>query len=665
MCGITGFIDFSRQLSRDELEPTVARMTETLVHRGPDDGGVWVDREVGIALGHRRLSIIDLSPQGHQPMLSQSGRYVIVFNGEIYNFQEIRRELDVDGKTSLAWRGHADTEVMLAAFERWGIEESLKRFVGMFAFALWDRHERQLLLVRDRLGEKPLYYGTCGKTFFFASELKALLQFPAFRPEINRNAVALYMRHSCIPAPYSIYNGVHKLLPGTMLTIAADAQGWSGVPSFTPKPYWQARSVAQNGVAEPFNGNDAEATEHLDRLLRVAVQGQMVADVPLGAFLSGGVDSSTIAALMQAQSSRPVRTFTIDYGEKQFSEAAHAKAVARHIGTDHTELSVTPVQALGVVTKMATIYDEPFADASQVPTFLLAQLTRKHVTVSLSGDGGDELFAGYNRHFRGRELWRLLKRWPVSIRRGIAFFLTSASPQSWDQIFGCLSWALPSNYRERVPGERLHKLAGILAAKSADALYYGLVSHWGDPLSVVQNASEPLTVVTDMSHWPNLDDFAQMMMYLDLVSYLPDDILVKVDRAGMGASLETRMPFLDHNVVEFAWKVPLSMKIRKGQGKWLLRQVLYRYVPPGLIERPKMGFGMPLSVWLRGPLKDWAESLLDEKRLREEGYFNPGPIRKKWQEHLSQRCNWQYQLWDVLMFQEWLAEQKNVVRRTP
>lgn len=659
MCGITGFIDLSRHLSRDELEMTVARMTETLVHRGPDDGGVWSDRDAGIALGHRRLAIIDLTPQGHQPMLSPSGRYVMVFNGEIYNFQDIRNELDGNQAISPVWRGHSDTEVMLAAFERLGVEEAVKRFVGMFAFALWDRHQKQLFLGRDRLGEKPLYYGTCGKTFFFASELKALLHYPAFRPEINRNAVALYMRHSYIPAPYSIYDGVHKLLPGTILTIGADVQGWSGSSSFVPKPYWQARSIAQNGVVEPFTGTDTEATEHLDRLLRAAVQRQMVADVPLGMFLSGGVDSSTIAAVMQAQCSRPVRTFTIDYGEKIFSEADHAKSVAHHLGTDHTALSVAPEQALEAVTRMATIYDEPFSDASQVPTFLLSQLTRKHVTVCLSGDGGDELFAGYNRHFRGRELWHAFKRWPVGMRRGIATFLTSVSPQAWDRIVGWLNWALPVNYRERVPGERLHKLAGILAANSPEALYYDLVSHWKDPLSVVRNASESLTVVTDRGQWPSLDDFTHMMMYLDLVSYLPDDILVKVDRAGMGVGLETRMPFLDHSIVEFAWKVPLSMKIRSGQGKWLLRQVLYRYVPPKLIERPKMGFGMPLSVWLRGPLKEWAESLLDEKRLREEGYFNPGPIRKKWGEHLSGRINWQYHLWDILMFQEWLTGQKN------
>jgi len=588
-------------------------------------------------------------------MLSASGRYVVVFNGEIYNYREIRRELDeLPQNGSSPWRGHSDTEVMLAAFDAWGLENAVKRFVGMFAFALWDRKEHHLFLVRDRLGEKPLYYGWAGKTFLFGSELKALRAYPGFRNEINRDSLSLYMRHNCIPAPYSIYSGVPKLVPGTILTI--NGRGDVGQTS-APKPYWQAGKIAVQGAMEPFQGSESDAVSNLDTLLREVISRQMVADVPLGAFLSGGIDSSTVVALMQALSPQPVKTFTIGFRESAYNEAEYAKSVARHLGTDHTELYVTGADALEVIPRLPTLYDEPFSDSSQIPTFLVSRMTRSHVTVSLSGDGGDELFGGYNRHFWGKDIWSKMNRVPCGMRSLIANFISSFSPQSWDQAVSHISHILPKKYKEVFPGDRMHKLAEVLAAESPELMYYGLVSHWKDPVSLVIGAAEPLTIITDRAQWPRLDDFTQKMMYLDLVTYLPDDILHKVDRAGMGVSLESRMPFLDHRLVEFAWRIPLSMKIRDGQGKWLLRQVLHKYVPRELIERPKRGFGIPIDNWLRGPLRSWAEALLDERRLRVEGFLNPAPIRSKWEEHLSGKRNWQYHLWDILMFQSWLEDQ--------
>jgi asparagine synthase (glutamine-hydrolysing) len=641
MCGIAGILGSSDP----ELRTAVQRMISSIRYRGPDDSGVWIDERLGIGLGHARLSILDLSPEGHQPMVSANGRYVISYNGEVYNFAELRTELE---QASAKFRGHSDTEVMLAAFEEWGIEKAVPRFVGMFAFALWDKQTRTLTLGRDRLGEKPLYYGWQGEAFLFGSELKALRAHPEFRAEVDRNALALLLRHNYIPAPYSIYQGISKLSPGCLLTVLLSQRN----PQIAP--YWSGKQAIETGLAHPFEGSESAAVSALEALLKDAVGQQMVADVPLGAFLSGGVDSSTVVALMQAQSSRPVKTFTVGFHEEGYDEAPHAKSVARHLGTEHTELYVMPKEAMSVIPRLPALYDEPFSDSSQIPTFLVSELARRHVTVSLSGDGGDELFGGYNRYFWATNIWRRVGWAPQPMRSALAGALMALPPSAWNGVFMGLSRFLPVGWRYANPGDKLHKLAEVLAVRTPEEIYLDLVSHWKQPTEVVRGSHEPPTVLTDPARWADLPDFEQRMMYLDQMTYLPDDILTKVDRAAMGVSLETRVPFLDHRVVEFAWSLPLSMKIRHGQGKWLLRQVLYRHVPKELMERPKMGFGVPIDMWLRGPLKGWAEELLDEARLQREGYFNPRPIRRKWAEHLTGRRNWSYYLWDVLMFQAWL-----------
>lgn len=646
MCGFAGFLSLQ---AAQWGEPILQRMADTMVRRGPDDAGYWLDVEAGIGLGHRRLAVVDVSQAGHQPMTSGSRRYVIAFNGEVYNHSGLRQQVG-DG---VAWRGHSDTETLLAAFDVWGVDAALERCVGMFAFAVWDRQARTLTLGRDRLGEKPLYYGWQADTFLFGSELKALKAHPACRAEIDRNALALLMRHNYIPAPHSIYQGIRKLLPGTLLTVSLQQRDAS------PRRYWDARQVVTEGLAQPFGGSPEDAVTALDRLLKDAVAGQMIADVPLGAFLSGGVDSSTVVALMQAQSSRPVRTFTIGFNEAGFNEAEHAKAVARHLGTDHTELYVSAREALDVIPRLPGLYCEPFADSSQVPTFLISQLARRHVTVSLSGDGGDELFGGYGRYMLGQQLWGKLARVPLRLRVALAKTITRISPQQWDLLLpGPVRSLLPTRLAQVHIGDKLHKGAGVMTAHSAAALYRLLVSQWLQPEQLVRGGVEPLTVLTDPRQQPQAGEFVHQMMALDLLTYLPDDILAKVDRAAMGASLETRVPLLDHRVVEFAWSLPLNYKLRDGKSKWPLRQVLCKYVPRDLIERPKMGFGIPIGAWLRGPLRDWAENLLNAARMQQQGYLNPAPIREKWAEHLSGRRNWQYHLWTVLMFQAWLADQE-------
>lgn len=642
MCGFAGFIDASFSAPPTGWRSLLACMGDAIAHRGPDDSGTWLDTQAGIGLSHRRLSVLELSFAGHQPMISASGRFVIVFNGEIYNHLDLRKELDCS-----AWRGHSDTETLLAGVERWGLERTLQRSVGMFALALWDQTDRSLTLARDRLGEKPLYYGRQGKTFLFGSQLKALKVHPSFEAKIDRDALASYLRFCYVPSPLSIYQGVFKLPPGTLMRISA---GDRRLPE--PKRFWSLREIVDQGMSQPFQGSDADAVSALETKLLDAVRLQQIADVPLGAFLSGGIDSSTIVALMQMQSTRQVRTFTIGFKETGYNEAEHAKAVAKHLGTDHTELYVNPQDAQNVIPRLAELYDEPFADASQIPTCLVSHMARAQVTVSLSGDAGDELFGGYTRYTLARQLFR----YPLPLRKIFAASVTALSPMAWNQLYNRGAHVLPKSMRVDLLGDKIHKLANIIGAKNAPELYRGLVSTWSTPETVVIGSKEPITLLEDRSFWGAETAIEHSMMVLDALTYLPDDILVKVDRAAMGVSLETRVPFLDHRVVEFAWQIPLSMKIRDGQGKWLLRQVLYKYVPEIIAERPKMGFGVPIGSWLRGPLKSWAAALIEPKRLAREGFFDSAPIRRKWVEHQSGSRNWAYPLWSVLMFQAWLDE---------
>ena len=645
MCGFAGYWQ-SNGINDVEGQAQILKMIETLIHRGPDGEGTWEDPIVGLALGHRRLAIQDLSLAGKQPMLSVSQRFVITFNGEVYNAPALFKELNENGE-GISWRGHSDTEIMLACIESWGLLNAVKRFIGMFAFALWDRQEHQLHLVRDRLGIKPLYYGYQRKALLFGSELKALRGHPSFQGEINRNALALFFRHNVIPTPYTIYQNIHKLQPGTILTFAS--------PSEKPisLTYWDAWTIAEAGQENMFLGDYEEAVIELEHLLKDAIQLRLLSDVPLGAFLSGGIDSSTVVALMQNQSAQPVRSFSIGFSETEYNEAPHAAAVAQHLGTNHTELFVTPADAVAALPQLPTIFDEPFADSSQIPTFLVSQLTRQHVTVALSGDGGDELFCGYNRYLWAGPLWNQLGRLPKFTRKGMSWGLHALSVEQWNQLYRVSEPIVPIRWRMQAPGRNAHRLAEILALTNERALYRGMVSHWDE--SPVFDTQEPITRLTG-TRQPHCHSFTEWMMAQDLVTYLPDDILTKVDRASMAVALEARVPLLDHRVVEFAWSLPLEWKLRQKTGKQILRDVLYKHVPRHLIERPKMGFGIPLDRWLRHDLRDWAEDLLDERKIKQQGYLNNVPIRNKWNEHLSEKSNWQYHLWDVLMWQAWYEQ---------
>lgn len=652
MCGLAGL--WSPGGDAEKLLAQAARMANTLAHRGPDDSGSWCDADAGYAVGHRRLAVVDLSPNGHQPMVSSSGRWVIAFNGEIYNHRKLRRLLESE-KPAPAWKGHSDTETLLACIDAWGVETTLDRVVGMFAIALWDRNERCLTLIRDRLGEKPLYYGWQGNTFLFSSELKALRAHPSFRGDIDRNALTLLLRHNCIPAPHSIFMGIFKLLPGHILRMPFQTPHSS--ERLVSTPYWKLNTVVASGQQNPFRGSEVEAIDALEKQLQASIRDQMLADVPLGAFLSGGIDSSTVVALMQAQSTQPVRTFTIGFAESGYDEAADAKGVAEHLGTEHTELYVQPKDALGVISSLPSIYCEPFSDSSQIPTYLVSKLARQHVTVALSGDGGDELFGGYNRYLAARRAWARIQQMPLVARHWTSSMLRAVPPGRWDKLVGAISPLLPQRMQLATPGEKAHKLAKVVTLDSDRAYFQALTSHWDKPGDIVIGGAEPMTQLTDPEAWPQTDSFEHSMMAMDGQTYLPDDILVKVDRAAMANSLETRVPLLDYRVVELAWRMPLGLKIRHGDGKWLLRQVLARHLPPSHFERPKMGFSIPIDSWLRGPLREWAESLLDEQRLQSEGYFEPLPIRQMWDAHQSGNRNWQYHLWTILMFQAWLGAQ--------
>ncbi len=644
MCGIAGFID---RTVRDP-EGVCGAMTAAIVHRGPDDSGCWFAPEVGLAMGFRRLSIVDLSAAGHQPMASASGRYVLTFNGEIYNHAQLRAELEALNAAP-AWRGHSDTEVLLAAVERWGLRGALVRAVGMFAIALWDREQRRLSLARDRAGEKPLYYGRAGPAFLYGSELKALRAHPHFRAHIDRGALALYLRYNYVPDPLSIYQGIERVPPGTIVEV--DELGRHAAA----QAVWTLASAADPANHPAFDGDDAAAVDTLERVLGEAVGLQMVADVPLGAFLSGGIDSSLIVALMQRRATQPVRTFTIGFTEPDYDESPHARAVARHLGTQHTELLVTPAEAMAVIPRLPAMYDEPFGDSSQIPTHLVAQLARQHVTVSLSGDAGDELFGGYNRYTWAGRLSRV-RRLLGPARHLAVRSIRVAPPARWTQLLSGGRRFLPRGLWQAQAGDKLHRAADLLAGSTSD-MYRSLVSHWPAPAQLVLNGYEPPTPLTELMSRPTGRGFQESMMYWDFHTYLLGDILVKVDRAAMAVSLETRIPMLDHRVIEFAWSLPLRMRLRNGSGKWLLKALLSRYVPSALTERPKSGFAVPIDTWLRGPLREWAETLLAESRLREEGFFDPVPIRQKWLDHLSGRRNWAHWLWDVLMFQSWHEEQ--------
>jgi asparagine synthase (glutamine-hydrolysing) len=647
MCGIVGF--FTPEPS-PEAPQILRRMNDTIAHRGPDAQGHWFDPTCGVALAHRRLAIVDLSAEGQQPMHSASGRYTIVFNGEVYNFQRIRAELEPLGHR---FRGHSDTEVMLAAFEQWGIAASLRRFVGMFAFGLWDAQQRELTLARDRLGKKPVYYSLTNGRLIFASELKALRAFPGFDARVDRQALALYLRHMYIPAPHSIYESAGKLEAAHFMRFAARG---STVVELERQCYWDATQLQAAASHAPVSSLD-EATNQLDELLHDAVDLRMIADVPLGAFLSGGIDSSLIVALMQSLSSRPVRTFTIGFNEDKYNEAHYAKAVARHLGTDHTETYLTPKETLAIIPKLPLIYDEPFADSSQIPTALVCAMARQHVTVALSGDGGDEGFGGYTRYSQARDMYGRMSHAPPWLLRSMSRNIPRVPVALWESLARMARPFTLGKLRTEGFGYRILRLADRLGCSTPQDLYRHLISYWSAPARLVIDGQEPSTLLANAPAKQDLDQFTEQMMLLDTLTYLPDDILVKVDRASMAVALEVRAPLLDHRVLEFAWRLPLALKLHDGRGKIVLRNLLSRYVPPELFERPKTGFGVPISRWLRGPLRDWVENLLDERRLEREGYFNPRPIRNVWHSLQTGKSDWPYGgelLWGVLMFQAWL-----------
>ncbi len=634
MCGIVGYF----QTSTPAEDSIVSAMAERIAHRGPDGSGAWSDSEAGISLGHRRLAILDLSPAGHQPMISADGRYILVFNGEIYNHQSIRAEIDAASWSS-GWRGHSDTETLLAALQLWGCEAVLKKLNGMFAFALWDRERRVLTLARDRAGEKPLFYGTLDKGVVFGSELRALAAHPNWRAEIDPDVLALYLRHGYVPDPHCIYRGIKKLPPAHWVEI--DANGWAD-----PVPYWELGAFV---TQERRTGSPEELLDELEERLFKAVGMRMVADVPLGAFLSGGIDSSVVVALMQAQSSQPVKTFTIGFEIAGFNEAEHAKAIASHLGTDHTELYLTPKDALKVVPDLPVHWDEPFADSSQIPTLLLSKMTREHVSVALSGDGGDELFCGYKRYEQGYALHQRLKSLPGPLRMMLSSALSATPVGTVNRAMSMM----PLRYQNLALGDRLRKLGDILHNSEGPDFYRRLLSIFQSPAALVPGAQEAASLLGRNDDWPDLDDFREMMMYLDTMTYLPGDILTKVDRASMAVSLEARVPFLDHELMEFAWSLPLDLKLRDGKAKWPLQQILGRHVPAQLFDRPKMGFGVPIEHWLSGPLRDWAEDLLSEASLSQSGLLDPLPIRKLWTEHVTGQRRWHHQIWAILMFQAW------------
>ena len=647
MCGIAGLFEPEPATAADQLGRLARQMAGALTHRGPDDSGAWTDPSAGVAFAHQRLAVIELGPEGHQPMESSDGRWVVSYNGEIYNYQRLRRRLVGEGAS---FRGGSDTEVLVTAVQRWGLEASLEAFEGMFAMALWDRHRSELHLVRDRLGEKPLYYGWVGNRLAFASELKGLCRLPEFAGELDRDAVALYLRHNCVPAPRTVYQGVAKLPPGSIFSAGMGLRRGRLPPV---KTYWSARQAVESARQRPLSGPPEAMADKLEAALSESVAARMVADVPIGAFLSGGVDSSVVVALMQQHSCRPVRTYTVGFADRTFDESAEAAAVAAHLGTEHTPLRVSDSDASAVIPDLPEIWDEPFGDISQIPSLLVSRLARSQVTVSLSGDGGDELFAGYNRHALLERLWHRSAVLPDPVRRLAGLTLKRLPPGAVDGAARITSALIP-RWQVRNPATKVSKVGKVLLASGPEDAYLSLVSHWGDPESMVLGAGFAPSLASSPEQWPALAGITEQMLWLDLVGYLPDDILTKLDRAAMSTSLETRVPFLDRAVLDLAWRLPMAMKLRRGTTKWVLRQVLYRHVPKTLVERPKMGFGLPIGAWLRGPLRPWAEELLAAPRLRRQGLLDPKPVTRAWKQHLGGRQDLGYELWDVLALQAWL-----------
>ena len=652
MCGFAGYFSKS-ELNSYNSEEILLKMGLVIKHRGSDDSGIWYKKNSKIGFTHRRLAVQDLSSAGHQPMISCSGRYVIAYNGEIYNHKLLRERVEKYTDTKIHWKGGSDTETLLACIESFGVEDTLRSIVGMFAFSLWDCKDSSLILARDRFGEKPLYYGMQNNTLLFGSDLKSLKQHPSFQGEINRNSIALLMRYGYIPAPSSIYVGIKKLLPGSFIKFD------SGASLECFKQYWNFSNIVNdsNINIKSHSQSYEKSVEKLEIVLGDAIERQMIADVPVGAFLSGGIDSSTIVALAQSRRVDPIKTFTIGFDKESYNEAQHAKKVARHIGTEHIEMYVTPEDAIDVIQQIPNIYTEPFADPSQIPTYIVSQMTKKHVTVGLSGDAGDEIFSGYNRYVLTEKYWNKIEKTPYFLRLIMSKGIEKFSPNQINKMFLATQGLFSVKHQQVNIGEKLHKVSIALKAKTSDDLYLSMISRWQNPEDLVLGVGQQDTVVENLTY-PEEDNIIHKMMETDMVTYLPDDILCKVDRASMFVGLESRAPFLDDKVVEFAWSLPFEYKIKNGVGKSILRDVLYRHIPKSLVDRPKMGFGVPISDWLRGPLKGWASDLLDENRLNKEGFFNAKLIQEKWLEHQHGVHNWQYQLWPVLMFQLWLENEK-------
>lgn len=643
MCGLVGFWDLKALLKEKEGLALAKKMADRIQSRGPDSFGSWMDLKTGILFAHRRLSIQDLSPEGHQPMHSLSRRFTTIYNGEIYNGPDLQKELV---KKGYKFRGHSDTEVMLAAFEEWGVVESTKKFIGMFAIVLWDHKEQKVILIRDRLGIKPLYWGWQENVLFFGSQIKSFYPHPLWKGNINKQALTAFFRFSYVPAPLSIYDGIQKLKPGTILEIFKDK-------SYRETVFWSLEDVRNYGGHHQFIGSFEEATNELEMLLKDAVGKRMLSDVPLGAFLSGGIDSSTVVVLMQAQSAQKIKTFSIGFQEDRYNEAIYAKEMAKHLGTDHHEFYVTAKEAQDIIPDLSSWYDEPFADSSQIPTYLVSKLARQFVTVSLSGDGGDELFAGYTRYFVGDRFWQLSQKFPRFLKGVTEKSLSLVPPTFWN----FLQSMLPKNIAPSHLGEKMRKVQELLKSNTLENYYKTLVSQWDNPEALVKGGKDYLAPCWDVLNSEDRSS-VEIMQYLDTLTYLPDDILAKVDRASMAVSLEARVPLIDHRVVEFSWTLPMDMKVHQGKGKRILREILKRYVPEHLFERPKMGFGVPIGDWIRGDLREWTESLLSKESLASSGLIEPEPILQKWQEHLSGKQNWQYSLWPVLMFQSWYRSQK-------